>query len=170
MTGKILGAILVIMGCGSFGFALSANVMREELALRQLIGALDYMQCELQYRMTPLPDLCRQVGLQQKNRIGYLFTRLSTELEENVSPDVFQCVCVSIEETPGLPKQCVKAVELLGASLGRFDIPGQIQGLESVRLYCRNQLETIAQNRDERLRSYQTLGICTGAALAILFV
>jgi hypothetical protein len=33
---------------------------------------------------------------------------------------------------------------------------------------CEHSLESIRNNRDARLRSYQTLGVCTGAALAIL--
>ena len=58
----------------------------------------------------------------------------------------------------------------MGSSLGRFDLEGQLQGLESVRIYCREQLDELSKDRDVRLRSYQTLGLCAGAALAILFV
>ena len=32
------------------------------------------------------------------------------------------------------------------------------------------ELEVMGRNQEERLRSYQTLGLCAGAALAILFV
>ena len=170
MTVKVIGAVLIVFGCGLFGFRLTANIKREETALRQLICALDYMQCELQYRMTPLPDLCRQAGMQQRNRIGIFFCRLSDELDGQLSSDVYRCVKVAIGQAPGLPRKSIKALETLGTSLGRFDAPGQIQGLESVRSYCRAELENIAIDRDVRLRSYQTLGICAGAALAILFV
>ena len=170
MNGKVWGALLVVLGCGSFGFRLSANVKREEIALRQLIHALDYIQCELQYRMTPLPDLCHQVAVQQKNRIGSFFGKLGTELEGQASSDVFSCVRDTLSEMPAMPKQCAGALEILGSSLGRFDARGQVQGLEAVRHHCRNELEILTENRDARLRSYQTLGICAGAALAILFV
>ncbi len=170
MTVKIIGSILIIFGCGSFGMHLCANVKREELVLRQLITALDYMQCELQYRMTPLPDLCRQAGIQQKNRIGTFFCCLADELDARVSSDVFSCVESALGQVPALPKRCIKALELLGASLGRFDAQGQIQGLEAVRTHCRSEVDAMSVHRDERLRSYQTLGLCTGAALAILFV
>ena len=59
---------------------------------------------------------------------------------------------------------------MLGTSLGRFDLTGQLNGLEQVRSHCRRELEALAGNRDQRVRGYQTLGICAGAALAILFV
>lgn len=170
MTIKILGALLIIAGCGGFGFSITASWKREESALRQLIGALDYMQCELQYRMTPLPDLCRQAGLENRNSIGKFLTVLSNELESQISPDVASCMSAALACFPELPKRVVKAFEIMGMSLGRFDAEGQIRGLEAVRAFCRSELDAMAVNRDSRLRSYQTLGLCMGAALAILFV
>ena len=59
---------------------------------------------------------------------------------------------------------------LLGKSIGRFDMDGQIKGLEAVRQDCRRRLDELSKDRDTRLRSYQTLGLCAGAALAILFI
>lgn len=170
MTGKIIGAALIVFGCGFSGFSVTAGVKLEEHSLRQLIGVLDYMQCELQYRMTPLPDLCRQAGGEHRNRIGKFFYHLAVELENHVSPDVSDCVHTALTQVPDIPKRTLKALEILGMSLGRFDAEGQIRGLEAVRSHCRSELETMAVNRDARLRSYQTLGICAGAALAILFV
>ena len=170
MTGKLFGAVLIILGCGFFGFTVSAQVKREENSLRQLIGALDFMQCELQFHMTPLPDLCHLASQEQRNRIGRFFYHLSEELESQISPDASGCVQNALSLIPDMPQRCVKALQMLGMSMGRFDEQGQIQGLEAVRSYCREELETMAVNRDARLRSYQTLGICTGAALAILFV
>ena len=69
MTGKLFGALLVICGCGGMGFSIAAASKREEAALRQLIGALDFMECELQYHLTPLPELCRQAGRETKGTI-----------------------------------------------------------------------------------------------------
>jgi len=62
------------------------------------------------------------------------------------------------------------AAEELGGNLGRFDIPGQLRGLENTRKECCDKLQMLTQNNDSRLRSYQTLGLCAGAALAILLV
>ena len=167
---KILGAVMILMGCGGYGFSLSASHRHEERVLRQLLMALDYMQCELQYHMTPLPDLCAQVGHDSKNQVGKLFAALALELERNITPDVGSCMDAALLCVPDLPKRVIDAFRLLGASLGRFDAQGQIQGMESVRSFCRSELEEMAVNRDSRLRSYQTLGLCAGAALAILFV
>ena len=170
MVLKILGALLIMAGCGGYGFAISAAHCMEEKAIRQMLAALDYMQCELQYHMTPLPDLCRQAGQTSKNKIGRLLVALSEELERNVSPDVSQCMEAALLRVTDLPGRVTSAFRLLGTSLGRFDAQGQIQGFESLRAFCRAELDEMTVNRDTRLRSYQTLGLCTGAALAILFV
>lgn len=170
MNLKWLGAALIISCCTFSGFAISAAYRREEQELRQFISALDYMACELQYRRSPLPDLCRTIGSEHNGFIGRLFTNLADQLDSQVSSDVQSCLAAAAATSGSLPKRLREAVCILGSSLGRFDMDGQLLGLESVRTYCRTQLDEMADGRDARLRSYQTLGVCTGAALAILFV
>lgn len=169
MEYKWIGALLIILGCGGFGFSLAAAHRREENTLRQLIGALDYMECELQFRLTPLPDLCRQAGREGSGPVAQVLLRLSQELDCQISPDVASCMQAALSSIE-VPSHTARNLELLGASLGRFDMNGQLKGLESVRASCRRDLEALETNRDARLRSYQTLGLCTGAALAIIFI
>ena len=170
MTGKLLGALLILCGCGGFGFSLCARYRREESGLRKLLTVLDFIQCELQYRLTPLPELCRQAGQQGNDPVSRFFDRLADELDSRILPDVESCVREALISVENIPAKTVRALELLENSLGRFDVEGQIKDLDGIREYCRMELKTMAENRDNRLRSYQTLGICAGAALAIIFV
>ena len=170
MTGKWIGAALVIGCCGLFGFSAASAHRREERELRELLSALDYMQCELQYRLTPLPELCRQAGHLTRGCCAGIFKRLAEELELKLNPDADGCIALCLRENGDLPGKSYEAFRLLGNSLGRFDVDGQVQELEAVRAFCRRELEGLSQNREQRLRSYQTLGLCAGAALAILFV
>lgn len=170
MNYKWIGAICIIVSCGGFGFSIGAMQLREEKTLRQLISALDYMECELQYRLTPLPELCRQAGADARGCIREVFWKLAGELEAQVSPDVETCMCAALHGTDNLPKHTMEAFQLLGQSLGRFDLSGQLKGLDAVRGTCRRRLEQLTNNKESRLRSYQTLGLCAGAALAILFI
>ena len=169
MMWKWIGAMLVIAGCGTVGFSMARAHRREERLLRSFKGALDFMACELQYRLTPLPELCRLAGKAQKNPVGQTFLRLSRELNSQMMPDVKYCMNNSLRDSD-LPKRLVEGFELLGQNLGRFDIQGQLKGMEMVRDFCDRELDSLSMHREERLRSYQTLGICAGAALAILFV
>ena len=170
MTFKILGALLVLAGCGGFGLMIATNHAREVRTLRQLISLLDFMECELQYRYTPLPELCRQAAGESTSILQMVFMNLAMELEDQISPDVQRCMVAALEKSRDIPKFTRKSLLLLGSCMGRFDMDGQLKGLDNVRAECRRVLENLMHDQDNRLRSYQTLGICAGAAIAILFI
>lgn len=170
MNIKLIGAVLVFAGCGGFGFAMAASHRREETALRQYLIALDFMECDLSCRLTPLPQLCRSAGNVTTGCVHTFLHRLAEELEAQVAPDAASCVRAAVAATPGLPDGLAAQLSELGATLGRFDLPGQIRGLRAASVRAKLALEALSENRDSRLRSYQTLGLCAGAALAILFL
>lgn len=170
MTLKLLGAILVIAGCGGFGFLIAAAHRKEVKTMRQLISALDYMECELQYRLTPLPELCRKAAAVSSGSVKNAFCELAEELDGQISPDVAKCMDSTLLKVKDIPKLAREGLTRLGDSLGHFDVEGQLKGLEAVRNECRYNLEAYSKNQDVRLRSYQTLGLCAGAAMAILFI
>ncbi len=170
MNVKIIGAILVVAGCGGLGFLMAWNYKRDISSLRRLIGALEYMACELEYRLTPLPELCRKTAELQSGCVKTVFVNLSRALDSQIAPDVSFCMSAALEKIPDMPKQTAAAFRCLGNSLGHFDLAGQLRGLESVRENCLMEVKELENNRSQRTRSYQTLGLCAGAALAILFI
>lgn len=167
---KWIGAALIILGCGGFGFSLAASHRSAENALRQLTAALDYMECELRYHMTPLAMLCKSAGRERSGIVKAVLLQLAAELDAQVTPEVSTCMEVSLCRVGDMPRQVRSVFTELGQTLGRFDLNGQIKGLCSARHRCRWELDALNRNRDTRLRSYKTLGLCAGAALAILFI
>ena len=170
MAIKWIGAICIFAACGGFGFQIAASQRKEVRTLRQLIRVLDFAECELQYRLTPLPELCRNLANECSGSLSKLFLRLSAELEDQISPNVSSCMQAAIAVTEELPIHTKEALSLLGESLGKFDLNGQLRGLASVRGECNRRLDALSENQDVRLRSYKTLGLCAGAALVILFI
>lgn len=165
---KIMGSIIILLSCCYIGFSSAAGINIESSSLRKLLHALDFMSCELQYKLTPLPELCRRTADETSGKLKEVFTTLSEELESQISPDVKSCMCVSLTKVSNLPVQTQKCLLQLGASMGRFDLPGQINSIESVRSSCRRYLENLESDKESRLRTYRTLGICAGAAMVIL--
>ena len=166
---RVMGAGCIIAGSGAFGFAMAAASRREERSLRQLLGALEYLSCELSYRLTPLPGLCMGAAEGRGGAVTEFFLNLARELEKQSEPDV-QCCVKSILANMELPVSLRQILGELGQTLGRFDLPGQLRGLELSIRETEQMLRTIREGAPERRRSWQTLGICLGAALAILFV
>ena len=167
---KIIGAVLVITACGFFGFHTAIHHVEKIRLLQGMISALDYMVCELKTRAIPLPQLCRQVGERSKGKISQIFIAMSEELELQILPDAEMCMHSVLDKSSELDREISGVFEELGKQLGRFDLPGQVRGLESCQKQCALKLEQVSKNKDCRLRSYRTLGLCAGAAIAILFI
>ena len=169
MSVKWIGAILVIAGCGGAGFSITAKHRQREIQMRQLMAALQYMESDLQYRLTPLPELCRSAGRECSGILREVFCNLARELSWQTAPDAGSCMHAALKRSHDLSPELRKLLLRLGRGLGRFDLQGQIRSLQAVQGACKEELIKMCKNRDTRLRSYQTLGLCAGAALAILF-
>lgn len=170
MTYKWIGAVLVVVGCGGFGFSLAREAARQEQLLRELLDILDYMENELRGRLTPLPVLCGQISRRQRGVFRRLFAGLSRALREHRAPSAEDCLRLILGEYKELPGRVRKILLQLGRSLDRFDLAGQLKGLASAQSACRRELDNLTENREVRLRSYKTLGLCAGAALAVLLI
>ena len=170
MSVKWIGAFCIIAGCGGCGFLMAWRYLVKIRLLQNLINVLDYMECELQYRNTPLPRLCRQAGQMSQGKIQEVFLLMADELDAQVSPDAQRCMAAVLERCGDMEKTLYDILLTLSTSLGRFDMQGQLRALEYARKTCRSELLLLTENKSNRIRSYQTLGLCAGAAIAILFV
>jgi len=167
---KWIGAILIITSCSGCGFAIAAGKRREEKLLLQLMEILQFIERDLQYRLTPLPELCRMAAGESKGILSTVFLNLFRELNWRKQPDAGSCMYAAIQRSGEIPSKVRRLLVQLGHTLGRFDLTGQLQGIQAVQKRCEDTLGNIRKHRDERLRSYQTLGICAGAALAIILI
>jgi len=167
---KWIGAILIITSCSGCGFAIAAGKRREEKLLLQLMEILQFIERDLQYRLTPLPELCRMAAGESKGILSTVFLNLFRELNWRKQPDAGSCMYAAIQRSGEIPSKVRRLLVQLGHTLGRFDLTGQLQGIQAVQKRCEDTLGNIRKHRDEQLRSYQTLGICAGAALAIILI
>lgn len=167
---KLLGGIFIVIACGGCGFMLAASHRHELRCLEALILAIDQISCELQYRLTSLPDLCQQASAATSGTVSEFFIRLQRELNKKISPNASDCAEYVLKEMTSIPAHTRDLLLQLGASLGQFDVEGQLTSLATVKLETEGRKAMLSDNMDVRLRSYQTLGLCAGAALAILFI
>ena len=170
MVIRWIGAALVVASGGGFGFTAAWQHRRQEAALEELVRAIEFLASELNCRLTPLPELCIDVADQTNGAVSRVFLRLSEELDKQLSPDADICMQAALRSVKGIPESAQDNLTFLGKNLGRFDLAGQLAGFESVKQTCLRDLAGLQSNRDTRLRSYQTLGLCAGAALVILLI
>ncbi len=138
--------------------------------MKQMITVMDYMEWELQLRHTALPGLCRIAGEKTTGVLKKIFSSLAQELEAGAAADSDACMRSVLKIHDKLPAGVTEAMELFGSSMGMFDLESQIQGLKAVKQECHRQLAVHQNGQEERIRSYQTLGVCAGAGIAILLI
>lgn len=165
---KIIGALLIIACCGGYGILLATAHRKEVQLLHQLMRMLDVMQSELEYRLTPIPQLCRICVADADEPLQKVFLAVADKLENQKAGDAAAAMTLALQEQKHLPPITAAQLKQLGQTLGRFDLQGQLRGFAQCTQACTHKLNELECNQQQRLRSYQTLGFCAGAALAIL--
>jgi len=170
MTVKWIGACMVFLGCGGFGFAIASVYKREVRCLKDLLRVIDYMECELEYRKLPLPELCRRAATVCTGSISAAMNGIANELENQIMPNVRGCINATLKKRKDIPTYALKIFQSLEKCLGAFDADTQLKALTAVRQECRFELDLLERNQLNRIHSYRVLGVCAGAAIAILFL
>ena len=167
---KIVGSALIIAACGGFGLIIAITHKKEVTQLKALIETISFMKCELQYKCTPLPVLCRSTAVFSNGLIRKYFEILFEELSAQIFPDTKSCCLNALARVRDLPDSVNTVILSLADTLGSFDLNGQLKGLDYAMNQAKQLLDKLTFDQDRRLRSYQTLALCAGAALAILLV
>ena len=170
MVLRWLGALLVVVGCSGAGFSMAMHYKKREHTLRQLLQALDLFVCELEYHLSPLPQICRNIAEVADGSVSAVFSALATQLEAQICPDAGLCMEAVLQGMPEISGKSRNILRQLGRTLGRYDVSGQIAEINGARAECTEELERIRGEKAVRIRNYQTLGICAGVALAILLL
>ena len=168
MTQKLIGGALVFIGCAGVGFMKARQLSSEEALLSDTVLLLNRMENELSCRRTTLSDLC-ELACDCKKELKHLYMELSQLLSQQTLADASACMNHALKQV-NLPKSVADLHIRLGQTMGKFDMVGQLRELQVVRKSAEQQLSVIRQEQKDKRRSYQTLGLCAGAALVILLV
>ena len=167
---KWIGAACVLVSCGVFGFSSASTYERTERTMKQLLLAIRFMTCELHSHATALPTLTRSASQYVSGPIRQILATFARILQEQSVPNASIAMENALDEMAFSYVPVRNRLELLGQTLGRFDLESQISGLESVAQILERDLAGFEIDKDIRMRSYRTLGICAGIALVILFI
>lgn len=170
MTYKWIGAFLITFSCSGFGFSLALHHLKETRLLSALELILDDMLRELPYHLTPLPDLIRNAAQKAPGVICRVFTLFADNLDRQILPDAASCMESALKDAALSYTHLSKILSLLGDSLGRFDLAGQIGSLNSVHQQCKQELLVLRSDQQTRIRSYRVLGLCAGVSLVLLLI
>ena len=140
-------------------------------ALRALVEALELMERELEFRLTPMQELlegtARRVGEPAAGFLGACARGLD-ELGERSLAELW--AREAGERLTPLKPRDLEVVLSVGGVLGRYDAEGQRRAIAACREELTGFLAAAAEERRKQGRVYGALGVTAGAFLVILLL
>ena len=145
---------------------------RQQAQTLALIDALLRIRHELQYRLTPLPEIFAALGGSRNREIAEFFSRLAALLSSAQTCTVGYACRQALAQTRGLSLSSAARGTILSLfdSLGRYDLEGSVQALDLALSRLREEVKALQNSAAARCRTYLTLGVCTGLAAAVILM
>lgn len=169
---KIIGAILIIMATTWVGFEFAKRLSERPRQLRQLKVALQSLESEIMYGLTPLAEASEHIAKQIPKPISYFFLCFSEGLK-NGGASVRSAWEESLKETwhlTALRNGELEVMSQFGATLGQHDREHQQKQIRLTLTHLeREEGDAVeAQNRYEKM--LKSLGFLTGILIVILMI
>ncbi|WP_017727004.1 stage III sporulation protein SpoIIIAB [Halalkalibacterium ligniniphilum] len=169
---KLLGAIFIFMATTWIGFELARRLSERPRQLRQLKVALQSLEAEMLYGLSPLAEATENIAKQFPQPVASLFERFSFRLREK-EDSVYEAWHEAIKETWGYTDLLQSEQEVLlqfGTTLGQHDREQQQKQIRLTLAHLERE-EGEAKERQHRYeRMMKSLGVLTGLLLIILML
>lgn len=166
---KLLGGALIVAAAGWTGGAPVLRLRRQMKVLEELDGALVMMRAELTSHLTPLPDLFKKLELSGSGICAALFGAISADMLSKPEATPLQLMRTHLPMLQLEPRENAFLLELANA-LGSYDLESQQRMLDATQARLQQALVRCGKRIESVGRSWSTLGVCTGLALAIVLV
>lgn len=168
----MIGAIFIILATTWVGFEFAKRLSERPRQLRQLKVALQSLESEIMYGLTPLAEASEHIAKQLPKPISYFFICFSDRLKVG-GISVFKAWDESLKETWHLTALCKGELEVMsqfGATLGQHDREHQQKQIRLTLTHLeREEGDAVeAQNRYEKM--LKSLGFLTGLLIVILMM
>lgn len=167
---KWIGAGLVFAAGTMLGWYMSHQYASRPRHIRTLIQALQRLETEITFGLTPLPEALRRIAEQTAEPVAAIFRRAAEELDSHTvrTADAWQTSVRAVWGRTAMKESERDIVLQLGYSLGASDRLDQIKHLR----LAMNQLQCEEENAADEQRRYakmwRSLGMLGGALVVIL--
>ena len=170
---KVIGCLLIIIGCTYIGFMYSENFNKRVLQLNELEKSIIQLRNEIIYIYTTLPEAFLNVSQKSIDPIRQFYLHARNLLINNQVNSVYEAFRLSIKENEDklyLTDIDIKILMDLAKNLGESDIEGQINIFELAIKNLEKQIKTAENLRNKNLKMYRYLGFTIGAVIVIILI
>lgn len=168
---RLLGAALVVAGCGALGFIGAARLDGRVRDLDELAAGLAALGRELGWALTPLPQALEAAARTARGPAADFFARCGKGAGRADSAPFWDVWRSELDRAPlRLDREDRAVLNRLGPVLGRYDGDSQRLALEETSAGLRALRARAEEDRRRLGRVYSVLGVSSGLLLAILLL
>lgn len=168
---RLFGAILLAGGAAFLGFTATAQLERRVSALRAMAGALERMERELTFRLTPMPELLDGLAEHTRPPVSCFFSHCRNSMDKLGEKTLSELWDGALDAVPmDLGTEEREVLHELGGVLGCYDGEGQREALAFAQVQLSECLSRAVEERTRLGRVYGALGLTAGAFLVILLL
>ena len=165
---KLIGMVFIVCASGYAGIQIAMSLKARCNLFRQLQRTLQMLNHEISFCGTPLPHAFAVLAAANSGLLERIFSRAAKEMDKRrwLTPSgamdlaLADCQDETISEV----------LRELASRLGKYDREAQLSGIEAAKDRVEQLLMELEQDRGQKSKVYQTLGVCAGLAAAILLI
>ena len=168
---RLLGAVLLMAGCGGLGLSAVNRLDSRVRDLRELSAGLEILQRELGWRLAPLPEALEAAASGTHERAARFFAYCAQGSKQLAGTPFRTLWSRGLERSPlRLSREDRALLEQLGPVLGRYDGDSQRQAVENVLTGLYRQQAQAEDDRRRLGRVYGVLGLTAGLFLTLVLI
>lgn len=166
-----MGALFMIIGCGSLGLYSAARIRKRPVELRECLTALTLLDTEIFWGNTPLPEAFAILRDRTDGAWSGFFAELSERLHKGEG--AYGAWNETIEQQKKnfcLKTEDWQVIKDAGKGLGRSDRQEQHKQIELVKQQVSLVKEHAAQWSEKQAKMWSYLGFLGGAAVVLFLI
>lgn len=171
MIFKVIGAILVTVGCSGLGIWMAGQWKLRLKVMENLRKMIFLLKGEIVYANSPLTEAFERTGKKSDTYLGELFLRVAERMERQQGEPFYEMWKEEIDGlSKGFPltKEDRQDLKGMGEHLGYLDREMQERTLLLYLEQLDLTIEYLREHQRERSRLYTSLGIMGGLFLTIV--
>ena len=168
---KWIGFLLVVAGTGGIGLSLVGEYHLRMKMLEQIRNMMHYINDLILYESVCLPEAFRKTSDRLEEPFCGFLQRVAQQMEEFNGEDI-SFLWKNSGELVKSHMNKKDYEEFLGCmqQTGFMDVKGQRQAIKAYEQRLELQLHKLSEQKEEKCKLYQTIGIMSGLFVCILLL
>ncbi|RNA68972.1 stage III sporulation protein SpoIIIAB [Alteribacter keqinensis] len=169
---KLAGILLVIAATTAIGWEWSRRLRLRTRQLKDVRVALEALETEMVYGLTPLQEACYRVAKQVRDPVGLLFRTFADNLdkEEKLASEVWGETIKKMRLILEFKQGEWDVLLQFGQTLGLQDLENQRKHLRLALKYLEQQESDARENQKKHESMYKSLGFLCGILIALIMI